>query len=351
MADEEHLVELIQFDLAPGTAPGTGGEAAGGARANAPAGKEQPRPEFLDLMQVWWDAPQAFPRDLNVFRQFSSVPNRCRGGVVAIGKFDGLHIGHRALIEVAARKADELGAPLGVVTFEPHPRAVFEPDAQPFRLDTTEARARLLAELGVDVLLNQSFDREFAQLSAEEFVQQVLIDGMQVSHVVVGYDFRFGKQRRGDPQMLIELGEEKGFGVTVVDQVTVGGEVAGSTSVRAHISAGRPRAAARILGRPWEIEGTLRNVPTPGGEARPAVPLGAHQMPAAGWYVVTVATAAHPEAGWHTVQAEIGAVQGEVLFAAPAEAGLAALTGQNVRVAFVDYLGDARDGTPLESDA
>ena len=311
---------------------------------------ETDAPQFLDLMGVWFDAPDNFPREFSMFREYSSVPGRCRGAVVAIGKFDGVHLGHQALIDAAAEKADELEAPLGVLTFEPHPRAVFEPDSQPFLLSTPEARARTMAELGVDVLLAQSFDREFASLEPEDFVRSVLIEGMKVQHVVVGHDFRFGRKRAGDPDLLRKMGAENGFGVTVVAAVSVDGDLAGSTRLRTLIASGRPRAAARILGRCWEIEGTLEQLADPNGAELPGVSLASYQMPAPGWYTVTLARAGSDKANWHTLRGQVGSTDAFVSLLDLPETDFVKLLGKPVRVAFVDYLGNRWDADPSETD-
>ncbi len=313
---------------------------------------ERPRsdsPEFLDLMGTWFDTPDDFPREFSAFREYSSVPDRCRGAVVAIGKFDGVHVGHKALIDAAAAHADKLGAPLGVLTFEPHPRAVFEPDSEPFLIATPETRARTMAELGVDVLLAQSFDREFAGLEPEEFVRSVLAEGMRVSHVVVGHDFRFGRKRGGDAGLLRRMGRELGFGVTVVEAVTVDGDLAGSTRLRKLIEQGRPRAAARVLGRMWEVDGALE-VPGGGPDDAPIVSLVRYQTPAEGWYVVAVARAGQENPEWLSIRGQVGSVPGSlVLHDIPAET-VTAWRGKNIRVAFVDYLGARWDGAPTESE-
>ncbi|MBM3560045.1 MAG: FAD synthetase family protein, partial [Alphaproteobacteria bacterium] len=263
LSERPDPIEFVLFELTGGTDAPAGAGTGERVAATPAAGAEASPPGYLDLLNVWWDAPANFPSHLNVFERYASLPDRCRRAVVAIGKFDGLHLGHRALIDTAAAIADEIGAPLGVLTFEPHPRAVFEPEAGPFRLMAPQARARWMDELGVDLLLTQKFDREFASLSPENFVREVLVRGMAVRHVVVGHDFRFGNKRGGDVAMLKALGETFGFGVSVVGAVVVDGEVAGSTTVREHLRAGRPRAAARVLGRPWEVEGVL--VAGPGG--------------------------------------------------------------------------------------
>ncbi|MGE0255988.1 MAG: adenylyltransferase/cytidyltransferase family protein [Alphaproteobacteria bacterium] len=332
-------IEFVLFELTGGTdAPAGAGTGERVAATPAPGEAEPSPPGYLDLLNVWWDAPANFPSHLNVFERYSSLPDRCRRAVVAIGKFDGLHLGHRALIDTAATIADELGAPLGVLTFEPHPRAVFEPEAGPFRLMAPQARARWMDELGVDLLLTQKFDREFASLSPEDFVKEVLVRGMAVRHVVVGHDFRFGSKRGGDAAMLKALGEKHGFGVSVVGAVVVDGEVAGSTTVREHLRGGRPRAAARVLGRPWEVEGVL--VAGPGGV--PSLDLGAHVAPAPGWYGVRVADAtAREEPAWHSVHARVSdAGNGRATLALTdlPQSVAKALAGRPVRVAVVDFV-------------
>lgn len=328
MTSEPDPLDLVVFDLDPDT-----GERPAGL------GQKKPPPDYLDLTDLWWDAPDDFPTEFNLYRSYSSVPARCRGGVIAIGKFDGLHLGHLALIEAAARKAEELDAPFGVLTFEPHPRAVFEPQSEPFLISSPSARARSLAELGLDVLLSQNFDREFAGLSAEDFVGSVLIDGLAVRHVVVGYDFRFGRERTGDVALLRELCRCSGIGCTVVEALNVAGEAAGSTRVRSLLAQGRPRAAARVLGRCWELEGELQVAA--GGEENSiaAVPFGDHQVPAAGFYSGRLAPLDKGAAGWRPVLIQVGRRPDLAILSGFDEATTRSLGGRRVRLAFVDYHG------------
>ena len=181
---------------------------------------------------------------------------RDRGASAAIGNFDGVHLGHRAVLDVARAEARRLGAPLGVVTFEPHPREWFAPDAPPFRLMSPAARASRLERLGVDVLYELPFDGAMASLTADAFARDVLAAGLGLRHAVVGRDFRFGKGRAGDPEALARLGERHGFGVGVAPMVTLDGEVS-STRIREALSEGRPREAARMLGHTHRIEGEV----------------------------------------------------------------------------------------------
>jgi riboflavin kinase / FMN adenylyltransferase len=180
-----------------------------------------------------------------------------RGASVAMGNFDGVHLGHQSVLALAHAGAAELGARFGVVTFEPHPRSFFAPDAPPFRLMTAEARARRLEKLGVEMLYELPFDAALAALTPEAFVFDVLAEGLGVRHVVVGADFRFGKGRAGDADDLTALGAAAGFGVTLAPLVSDRHGDYSSTAIRAALSEGHPEHAARILGHWHRIEGPV----------------------------------------------------------------------------------------------
>lgn len=169
-----------------------------------------------------------------------------------MGNFDGVHLGHQSAINLARN-----AAPLGIVTFEPHPREVFQPDAPPFRLMNAEARANRLAKLGVQELYELPFDKSLSSLTPEAFARDVLASGLGVAHVVVGSDFRFGKARAGSAQDLVTLGESHGFKVTVADLVHHDGHEISSTAIRAALAEGRPRDAAAMLGHWHRIEGEV----------------------------------------------------------------------------------------------
>jgi len=191
---------------------------------------------------------------MRIFRDYRAVPATAKGASAPIGNFDGVHLGHRAVIDLARGAG---GAPLGVLTFAPHPREFFAPDAPPFRLMSPGARANRLAKLGVDLLFELPFDAQMAALSPRAFAQDVIAGGLGLGHVVVGRDFCFGKARAGTAQMLAEFGAEMGFGVTLSDLVAgPGGEVS-STAIRAALSDGRPRDAAAMLGHWHRIEGSV----------------------------------------------------------------------------------------------
>jgi riboflavin kinase/FMN adenylyltransferase len=178
--------------------------------------------------------------------------------VLALGNFDGLHRGHQALIGHAKNLARDSGVAAAVLTFEPHPRTIFMPGGEAFRLTPFRVKKREIAALGVDVLYVQKFDRDFANKSAESFVDDLLVNGIGISHLVVGHDCTFGNRRRGTPEMLREASAAQGFGLTVVEPVkNTDASVYSSTHIREFLKAGKPREAAAQLGRPWEIDGRV----------------------------------------------------------------------------------------------
>src|SRR5690606_20131780 len=194
---------------------------------------------------------------MQIHRGYWSLPQAALHGVVAIGNFDGVHRGHRALIEAARARARELEAPLGVITFEPHPREVLTPDRAPPRLTPFRIKARLLAELEVAHLFALAFNQHLMSKSPEQFVHDVLAGGLGVRHVVVGFDFRFGHKRVGDADLLAALGDEYGFGVTRIEPVAWRGEVCSSSRVRDAVARGDVALARDLLGHPFLIEGRV----------------------------------------------------------------------------------------------
>ncbi len=193
------------------------------------------------------------------FQDISGLSVADRGAAVAMGNFDGVHLGHQSVLALAHAAAAELSAPFGVVSFEPHPRSFFAPDAPAFRLMTADARAHQMEALGVEVLYELRFDAALAGLSPEEFARGVLAEGLGVRHVVVGADFRFGKGRAGDAAALVALGRTLGFGVTVAPLVSDGRADYSSTAIRQALADGRPAEAARILGHWYRIEGAVQH--------------------------------------------------------------------------------------------
>jgi riboflavin kinase/FMN adenylyltransferase len=175
-----------------------------------------------------------------------------------MGNFDGLHLGHAALIGQARDRGRATDVPAAVLTFEPHPRSVFMPEGEPFRLTPFRVKEREIARLGVDLLFVQHFDLAFSQRSAESFVEEMIVGAVGATHIVVGHDCTFGNKRRGTPELLRAEGAKHGFGVTVVEPVH-GPDAAAysSTRIRELLRAGKPREAAKQLGRFWEIDGRV----------------------------------------------------------------------------------------------
>src|SRR5215471_10142278 len=180
------------------------------------------------------------------------------GAVVAIGNFEGVHRGHRAVIEVALARGRALGGrKAAVLTFEPHPRAVFNPDEPVFRLSDEATKLRLLARTGLDGAIVMRFDAALAALSAEDFVRRILIERYAVAGVVVGFDFHFGRGRAGSPAFLTEAGRSHGFSVDVVPPFSDGGQRISSGAIRTALAAGHVEAAAELLGYPWFVTGEV----------------------------------------------------------------------------------------------
>ena len=195
---------------------------------------------------------------IRVIRHPGPSSNHPRGSVLTIGNFDGLHRGHAVLLGQVRDRAQIEGRPSAVLTFEPHPRSVFLPGAEPFRLTPFRVKERELARLGIDLLVIQHFDLNFAAKSAEDFVAEVVVGAIGASHVVIGWDCTFGNRRRGTPDLLRAEGARHGFGVTVLEPVRDGtATVYSSTHIRELLKAGRPREAAALLDRYWEIDGRV----------------------------------------------------------------------------------------------
>jgi riboflavin kinase/FMN adenylyltransferase len=180
-----------------------------------------------------------------------------RGATVAIGNFDGVHRGHKAVIAAALARAGALGKPSAALTFEPHPRAFFDPDEPLFRLTPEEAKLRLLAAAGLDGAIVLTFNAELAKLSAQDFVRRVLVDRFAISGAAIGFNFHFGANRAGSPEFLRAQGREHGFTVDIVPPLLDGGRPVSSGPIRAALAAGRLDDAAEFLGYPWFVSGTV----------------------------------------------------------------------------------------------
>ncbi|WP_334128169.1 bifunctional riboflavin kinase/FAD synthetase [Sneathiella sp.] len=282
---------------------------------------------------------------MKILRDYQNVPTECRGLVLAIGNFDGVHRGHQAVIREAQRIAAERGVPAGVMTFEPHSREFFAPGAPPFRLSTMETKAAHLKWLGVDVMVTLTFDLAFSQKTAEEFVRDVLVTGFEVAHVVVGYDFIFGHKRQGTTAILNELGKKYGFGVTEIAPVGEETVIFSSTAIRERLKEGDPKQAAALLGHWWEVEG-----PVAGGDQRGRtigfptanIPLVGYHHPKRGVYAVRVGLHRGSHIDWIDGVANFGMRptfdKKDVLLEVHLLDWTGDLYGQSLRVAFVDFI-------------
>lgn len=219
----------------------------------------------------------------------SAVPGRFRGGVVALGNFDGFHQGHQAVVGHAVARARAIGRPAVVATFDPHPQRFFNPDAPPFRLTSLDQRQRLFAAAGADAMLVFPFDHELASLTAEAFIAERLAALIGASLVVTGEDFTFGKKRGGNAVVLADIGPRYGITAETVGPVSDAGGVISSTRVREALKAGDMAEAARLLTRPFAIEGMVKHGGKLGrtiGYPTANIDVGPYQRPAYGIYAV-----------------------------------------------------------------
>jgi riboflavin kinase/FMN adenylyltransferase len=201
--------------------------------------------------------PPAIRSGFSIVRDGDPVPSAARGAFVAIGNFDGLHRGHRAALDRAIAHGRRRGGPAFALTFEPHPRRFFLPDAPTFRLTPEPAKLQLLSETGLDGAVVMTFDAALAGLSAEDFIAKKLVERLGIAGVVVGDNFHFGKGRRGSPAMLREEGRRLGFEVDILDRVTWRGKAVSSGAVRAALAQGDIKEANDLLGYNWFIEGEV----------------------------------------------------------------------------------------------
>ncbi len=246
---------------------------------------------------------------MKTLRDYQFISDADRGAAVAIGNFDGVHLGHQAVIDIARDHAKRLNAPLGVMTFDPHPRAYFAPDAPDFRLMSAEAKATRLEKLGVECLYQLNFNAALCALTAEEFARDVIAEGLGLKHVVVGADFRFGKGRLGTATDLVAFGKTYGFGVTIAELVAETDVEISSTQIRTALSEGRPRDAARMLGHWHRIEGEVIGGDQRGREMgfpTANMPIQGLQPPKFGVYAVLINVLTGPHKGAYKGAASIG---------------------------------------------
>jgi len=224
------------------------------------------------------------------FEPSEQIPNGAKGASIALGNFDGVHLGHRAVIAAAQAVAEAKGYALGAAVFNPHPRRVLQPDAPPFQLQTNDQRTRALKAAGVQLQYVIAFDRALSQLTDRQFVEQIVVQRIGAKHVSVGADFCFGRGRSGNIDTLAALGAEFGFGVSAVAPVG-GAEKFSSSAIRSAIASGDLAKANGELGRPWAIEGEVRMGFQRGrefGYRTANVALGDYVRPRLGIYAVQV---------------------------------------------------------------
>jgi riboflavin kinase/FMN adenylyltransferase len=283
---------------------------------------------------------------MRIIRTYFDLPEEDRGAVIALGNFDGVHFGHQVVIGEAIAIAKTLEVSSAAMTFDPHPRRFFQPNIPPFEMTPSDSKSRQLESLGTDTHYSMPFDRVFSSLDGKSFIENVLVEGLRVRHIVAGYNFVFGKGRKGNVSLLEKCGKEHGFGVTIVSAVQAGGGKAySSTVIRSHIQEGRTREAAELLGRLWEIEGEVmtgdqrgRQIGFPTANVDP----GHYVMPALGVYAVWVGVPKGNDTFWHKAVVNVGlrpTFNGEGV---TVEAHLfdfdGDLYGKILRVAFVEFI-------------
>lgn len=243
---------------------------------------------------------------MQIYTNLLQIPPESKGHVIAIGNFDGVHQGHLQLLARARKIADQSKRKLAVLTFEPHPRHLFRPDDPPFRLTSAATKARHLAQGGVDILYSLPFDWDFASLTAEQFINDILRQDLDAAHIVVGYDFCFGQLRKGTPETL----EKSGLPLTIVEKISANGEALSSSAIRKALQLGKMDEANRLLGWDWEISGIVQKGDQRGremGYPTANVPLGDVLHPAYGVYATWVRIAEDGEnAPWMASATNIG---------------------------------------------
>lgn len=241
---------------------------------------------------------------MKIYEMYKNLPSEATGAVVAIGNFDGVHKGHQALLGAARDIAEKAGKKLAVLTFEPHPKRLFRPDEPPGRLTPPAAKAWRLEEAGVNILYALNFDWDFASQSAEDFVKNILKDGLKASHVIVGEDFRFGQLRKGEAKDI----EAAGIPVTSIGGIAdESGQVYSSSLIRRALRQGEIAEANKMLGWEWEVRGEVVKGDQRGRELgfpTANFALGETIHPAYGVYAARVNIEGEKE--WHGAAVNIG---------------------------------------------
>lgn len=241
---------------------------------------------------------------MQVITDLKDIPEAATGAVLAVGNFDGVHCGHRALIAKAREIAQKEKRKLAVLTFEPHPRKLFRPDDPPFRITPFDVKARRLAACGVDILFCLTFDWDFASQSAETFIDRVLEKGLKPARIVVGADFCFGQLRKGTPETL----KQAGFALDILEKIhDDDGDIFSSSAIRAALRKGDIEKANALLGWEWEMEGIVVKGDQRGrelGYPTANVRLGETIHPAYGIYATLVNIEGEPQ--WRAAATNIG---------------------------------------------
>lgn len=280
---------------------------------------------------------------MDVFSSYEDLPEAARGLSVALGNFDGLHLGHMAVVDTARTAGEHGGQGWALATFEPPPRAFFQPGIAPFRLILPHRRAELARAAGARAVFELPFNAMMAAMSDADFVTRVLHEGLGARHVSVGADYRFGKGRMGDAASLARHALGLGIGVSIVEPVGEEAEKISSSAIRAALRAGEPRKAAGWLGRWWVAEGVVEHGEKRGrtiGFPTANVRLGALVAPGHGIYAVM--TRLQGETGWRPGVANFGRTPTTGLRDPLLEVFLfdfaGDLYGQWIEVALIDYL-------------
>lgn len=194
---------------------------------------------------------------MRLFRSIEEIKERFRNPVITIGNFDGVHIGHKRIFEIVREKALKKGGESIVFTFEPHPVKLLVPNKGPFLITTFKEKIRLIGESGIDVIICPTFDMNFANQTPREFIENVFVNKIGVKEVVVGYDYLFGKNRRGNVNTIKELGREYGFDVEIIEPIKLGDIIVSCTKIREYIRKGMLKEASSLLGREYYIDGVV----------------------------------------------------------------------------------------------
>ena len=282
---------------------------------------------------------------MRIFRHPGPLPDALRGAVVAVGNFDGVHRGHRSVIDRATALACEAGVAAGVLTFEPHPRSYFQGSGAPFRLTPFRQKARLLAECGVDLMVNLIFGPALAGRLAQDFVTEVLVGGLGARHVVTGPGFVFGKGRRGNGYVLARMAEREPFDYAEVPPFAHRGAKVSSTDIRVLLRRGQVGEAADLLGHLWEFEGRVGPGDRRGrdmGFPTANQSLDGALHPGPGIYAVRAGVAGPGGTVWHDAAAYVGTrptfAGGTVLLETFLFDYSGDLYGRRLRVAFVERI-------------